>query len=57
MSEDRNARKEPAEGSRRTVDEALKHQDEGPQGVTNKSASTEAREQERVPPRGTHKAE
>jgi hypothetical protein len=53
--EDPVADKEQAEGSRRTVDEALEAADRSQQGVTNRSVDDEKREQEQVPPRGAAK--
>ena len=49
--------KEKAEGSRETVNEALE-QREGTgakQGITNRPADEEAREEEELPPRGQRK--
>jgi hypothetical protein len=47
--------KEPAEGSRETVDDAIKADKGARQGVTNKPAAEEERQQEKLPPRGTAK--
>lgn len=44
--------KEKAEGDRDTVEQALEHDEEGRQGVTNRPAAEEEREQEKLPPRG-----
>ncbi len=47
--------KEPAEGSRKTVDKALEHQDEGPVGITNRPLDEERKSQAQVPSRGEKK--
>jgi hypothetical protein len=47
--------KEQAEGSRETVDEALHAEKGGQQGITNKPAEEEERQQEKLPPRGKSK--
>ena len=47
--------KEPAEGSRETVDEALKQSDGGQQGISNRPLEEERRQQEKLPPRGEPK--
>ena len=44
--------KEKAEGNRDTVEQALEHDEQGRQGVTNRSVSEEQREQADLPPRG-----
>jgi hypothetical protein len=57
--------KEQAEGERETVDEALEHRqppgaadthDHEGQGISNHPASEEARQQQKLPPRGEAKA-
>jgi hypothetical protein len=57
MSPHHDKDKEPAEGSRQTVDEALRHAKGKQQGTTNRPAEEEQREQESLPPRGEHKVE
>jgi hypothetical protein len=57
MSPDRDVDKEPAEGSRETVDEALKSPEDRQQGVSNRPRQEEQREQDRLPPRGEPKVE
>jgi hypothetical protein len=47
--------KEQAQGSERTVDEALEHAKRRRQGVTNKSVEEERRQQDELPPRGEPK--
>ena len=49
--------KEKAEGSRETVNDALEQSDGagGKQGITNRPAEEEAREQQELPPRGERK--
>jgi hypothetical protein len=47
--------KEQAEGSRETVDDALQTDKGAQQGITNKPAEEEERQQEKLPPRGTAK--
>jgi hypothetical protein len=47
--------KEKPEGSRETVDEALSAEKGEQQGITNKPAAEEQRQQEKLPPRGTAK--
>jgi hypothetical protein len=49
---DPNFDKESAEGSRDTVDEALDNQKGSAQGISNKPAAEEQRQQEKLPPRG-----
>jgi hypothetical protein len=50
--------KEPAEGSRQTVDEAVqKAEDSSRQGVSNKPRNAEQEEQAKLPRRGDHKVE
>lgn len=50
--------KEPAEGSRETVDEALKAQERGKRpGITNKPLEEEEEQQRELPPRGYAKSE
>jgi hypothetical protein len=50
-----NFDKEKPEGSRETVDDALDADKGAQQGITNKSAEEEQRQQEKLPPRGTAK--
>ena len=50
-----NFDKEKPEGSRETVDEALGADKGAQQGITNKPAAEEERQQEKLPPRGTAK--
>jgi hypothetical protein len=50
-----NFDKEKPEGSRETVDEALATDKGAQQGITNKPAAEEERQQEKLPPRGTAK--
>ena len=50
-----NFDKEKPEGSRETVDEALGADKGTQQGITNKPAAEEERQQEKLPPRGTAK--
>ena len=52
-----NFDKEKPEGSRETVDEALGADKGEQQGITNKPAAEEERQQEKLPPRGTAKEE
>lgn len=52
---DPDADKEKAEGDRDTVDQALEHDAQGRQGVTNHPAAEEHREQAELPPRGQAK--
>jgi hypothetical protein len=52
-----NFDKEKPEGSRETVDEALSAEKGKQQGVTNKPAEEEQRQQEKLPPRGAAKPE
>jgi len=52
-----NFDKEKPEGSRETVDEALSADKGKQQGITNKPAAEEERQQEKLPPRGTAKEE
>ena len=52
-----NFDKEQPEGSRETVDEALSADKREQQGITNKPAAEEERQQEKLPPRGTAKKE
>jgi hypothetical protein len=47
-----NFDKEPAEGSRETVEQSIDQQ-----GITNKSAADEQAEQAKLPPRGEAKKE
>jgi hypothetical protein len=47
--------KEKAEGSRETVEQALDEGRSAQQGVTNRPAAEESREQEQLPPRGEAK--
>jgi hypothetical protein len=49
--------KEKAEGDRDTVEEALRHEQAGQQGVTNHPQAEEEREQSKLPPRGEPKPE
>ena len=52
--------KEPAEGSRETVDEALKAQEQDTKrqpGITNKPLEEEEAQQRELPPRGHAKSE
>jgi hypothetical protein len=49
--------KEPAEGSRETVDEALRQTKKTQQGVSNRPAKDEEHEQDSLPRRGQRKAE
>jgi len=50
-----NFDKEKPEGSRETVDDALRADKGEQQGITNKPAAEEERQQEKLPPRGTKK--
>ena len=50
-----NFDKEKPEGSRETVDDALADDKGAQQGITNKPAAEEEREQEKLPPRGSAK--
>ena len=50
-----NFDKEPSEGSRETVDEALHDEQGAQQGVTNQPLEEEQRQQEKLPPRGQAK--
>lgn len=50
-----NFDKETPEGSRETVDEALRADKGDKQGITNRPAAEEERQQEKLPPRGTKK--
>ena len=52
-----NFDKEKPEGSRETVDEALTADERAQQGISNKPAEEEERQQEKLPPRGTAKKE
>ena len=47
--------KEPAEGSRKTVDDALENREQGPVGITNRPLDEERESQAEVPPRGEKK--
>ena len=47
-----NFDKEKPEGSRETVDDALAADKGAQQGITNKPAAEEERQQEKLPPRG-----
>jgi hypothetical protein len=57
MSPDHDTDKEPAEGSRETVDEALHEGKKNQQGISNRPAAEEQREQDELPPRGGRKVE
>jgi hypothetical protein len=57
MDRTRDEDKEPAEGSRETVDEALQQPDDRRQGITNRPRAAEEREQAQLPPRGEKKKE
>lgn len=50
-----NFDKEKPEGSRETVDEALEADKGAQQGITNKPAAEEERQQQKLPRRGTAK--
>jgi hypothetical protein len=52
-----NFDEKPPEGSRDTVDEALERDKGAAQGITNKPAAEEQRQQEKLPPRGEAKKE
>jgi hypothetical protein len=43
--------KEPAEGSRETINDALRHRTRSQPGITNRSVQDEQREQRKLPPR------
>ena len=47
--------KEKPERSRETVDEAVRADKGDKQGITNRPAAEEERQQEKLPPRGTKK--
>jgi len=50
-----NFDKEPSEGSRETVDDALDEQQGAQQGVTNQPLEEEQHQQAKLPPRGQAK--
>lgn len=52
---DPSADKEKAEGDRDTVDQALEQEQGERQGISNRPAREEAREQQELPPRGQAK--